>query len=318
MTKVKRSSSIVIHIKVGDLINEQKNKSEIKIKRQAKQILNHLMWQESYFENAAAICNIDGSKSDANKSRFKIALKGNLGISEKTPKSTEQDHEESVFAEKEWLTDSQLHRCIKSVVRSEKNETYSMFYPLPTAVLIQIMREKSSKTILPDVLNKECNCIVPLNVGLHWVTVMFHGKSKKIYYMDSLGNAPDKLFISEVKTYFHGWPIIHNTIKIQYDSYQCGIWCCHFVSICVNYPLNKERKVLQNITNLQTPNEHYKRVSGVYKYMLGYIHQHLPPVEWCNYGFQFDTETKQYQPKIFMTEIHSESRKRINIIEYII
>ena len=56
--------------------------------------------------------------------------------------------------------------------------------------------------------------------------------------------------------------------------------------------------------------QHFKRVHGVYKYMLRYIHDHLPAVEWCNYGFEYDDETKQFHPKIFIPEIHLDSRKR--------
>ena len=49
--------------------------NEIKVKREAKEILNKLIWEWSHFENATAICNHDFSKLTTNRSRIRDAIK---------------------------------------------------------------------------------------------------------------------------------------------------------------------------------------------------------------------------------------------------
>ena len=53
--------------------------NEIKIKRKAKEIMNQLIWEGSHFENAAAICNHDGSNLTTNKSKIREAIKSIFG-----------------------------------------------------------------------------------------------------------------------------------------------------------------------------------------------------------------------------------------------
>ena len=62
LEKVKKSKSNVIDVKAVIKSHSRKNKTEIAIKRKAKQIMNQLLWKESPFEDAPAICNYDGSK----------------------------------------------------------------------------------------------------------------------------------------------------------------------------------------------------------------------------------------------------------------
>ena len=53
--------------------------NETKIKRKAKKIMNQLIWEGSHFENAAAICNHDGSKLTTIKSKIRDAIKAIFG-----------------------------------------------------------------------------------------------------------------------------------------------------------------------------------------------------------------------------------------------
>ena len=53
--------------------------NETKIKRKAKKIMNQLIWEGSHFENAAAICNHDGSKLTTIKSKMRDAIKAIFG-----------------------------------------------------------------------------------------------------------------------------------------------------------------------------------------------------------------------------------------------
>ena len=98
---ISKSSSIVISLKPKAYIESTVDKKIITIKRKAKQILNQLYWEESNFENAAALCNHDGTKINTNKSKVKDAIKTLLG------KILEPENYDNVFSlgEREWLTD---------------------------------------------------------------------------------------------------------------------------------------------------------------------------------------------------------------------
>ena len=67
INQIKKSSSIVIGIKAKLKNGTPSEQKEALVKRRAKQIKNQLMWEESNFKNAAAICNHDGTKVATNK-----------------------------------------------------------------------------------------------------------------------------------------------------------------------------------------------------------------------------------------------------------
>ena len=67
INRIKKSPSIVIGIKAKLKSGTPSEQKEAIVKRKAKQIINQLMWEESNFENAAAICNHDGTKIATNK-----------------------------------------------------------------------------------------------------------------------------------------------------------------------------------------------------------------------------------------------------------
>ena len=52
--------------------------------------------------------------------------------------------------------------------------------------------------------------------------------------------------------------------------------------------LPEERTILQ----------HFRRVSGACKYMLSYASSSMEKLDWTNYGFEYDNETKCYYPII--------------------
>ena len=105
--RISKSPSIVISLKPKAYIESAVDKKSIMIKRKAKQIVNQLYWEESNFENAAAICNHDGTKINTNKSKIKDAIKTLFGkILE--PENCNNGRKFSI-GEKEWLTDFALH-----------------------------------------------------------------------------------------------------------------------------------------------------------------------------------------------------------------
>ena len=116
---------------------------------------------------------------------------------------------------------------------SHNRDLFSVMYPLTVDVLTEIINSKSR--IFNKVDSEAHNCIVPLNTGSHWVTLFFLGLEKRIYYLDSFGNPPNDRLLNIVNKRFLFWPTQHNGIKLQHDSYQCGVWCSFFVAICVEY-----------------------------------------------------------------------------------
>ena len=98
-----------------------------------------MYWEESNFENAAALCNHDGTKISKNKSKVKGAIKTLFG------KILKPENCNNVFSlgEREWQTDFALHRCIKSVIPSQSGDQYSIMYPMPAEVLAGIFNSES-------------------------------------------------------------------------------------------------------------------------------------------------------------------------------
>ena len=131
------------------------------IKKKAKQIVNQLYWEESNFENAAAVCNHDGTKINTKKSKVKDAFKTLFG------KILEHENCNNVFSlgERKWLTDFALHCCIKSVIPLQSRNQYSIMNPMPVEVLVEILNCESK--VFQKVADEKHNCIVPLNTGGH-------------------------------------------------------------------------------------------------------------------------------------------------------
>ena len=124
---------------------------------------------------------------------------------------------------------------------SHDRDLCSVIYPLTVEVLAEIINSKSR--VFNKVDSKTHICIVPLNTGSHWVTLFFMGLEKKIYYLGSFENPPNDRLLNLVNKRFLFWPTQHNGIKLQHDSYQCGVWCSFFVSMCVEYlNLTKDEK----------------------------------------------------------------------------
>ena len=130
---------------------------------------------------------------------------------------------------------------------SHNRDLFSIMYPLTVDVLAKIINSKSG--VFNKVDSEAHSCIVPLNTGNHWVTLFFLSLEKRIYYLDSLGNPPNDRLVNIVNERFLFWPTQHSSIKLQYDSYQCGVWCGFFVAICIEY-LNLTKDKNKNSTKM--------------------------------------------------------------------
>ena len=93
---------------------------------------------------------------------------------------------------------------------------------MPTVSMKEVFASKSR--ILHRVENGECSCIVPLNIGEHWVTLTLDADTRNIIYFDSLGQAMTTEVYDSVKKRFPAWQIVDSKIRTQADGYQCGIW----------------------------------------------------------------------------------------------
>ena len=73
----------------------------------------------------------------------------------------------------------------------------------------------------------------------------------------------------------------------------------------IKISFNELRKQTQKRKNLRSrlPNEtrifqHFRHVSGAYKYMLSYSDNVMEEIDWKNFGFEYNDETESYYPII--------------------
>jgi len=103
--------------------------------------------------------------------------------------------------------------------------------------------------------------------------------------------------------------ITEKTLNPNSNSYRKLIHCVWLIG--KGKPENISFDELRCMTKLKSnvrlhlPDEpvlyqHYKRVSGAFKYMLTYIFN-TPMIDWSQYGYKLDNEKKCYYPAIFMT-----------------
>ena len=96
---ITKSRSIVMGIKTEPFQGTTTESNEIKIKRKATEIMNQLICEGLHFENAAAICNYDGSKLTTNKLEIRDAK---TAIFCHIPKAVNSDEDQKfTIAEKE-------------------------------------------------------------------------------------------------------------------------------------------------------------------------------------------------------------------------
>jgi len=55
--------------------------------------------------------------------------------------------------------------------------------------------------------------------------------------------------------------------------------------------------------------QHYKRVSGTFRYMLSYVTPSIGKIEWTNFGFEYDSETLSFNPLIHMKDVPKNPEK---------
>ena len=66
----------------------------------------------------------------------------------------------------------------------------------------------------------------------------------------------------------------------------------------VGIQTENRKNVRSRLPEKRTILQHFRRVSGAYKYMLSYASSSMEKLDWTNYGFEYDNETKCYYPII--------------------
>ena len=70
----------------------------------------------------------------------------------------------------------------------------------------------------------------------------------------------------------------------------------------------KRKNIRSRLPDEKTILQHFRRVSGAYKYMLSYASDKMEKIDWLNYGFEYDDGTKSYYPIIQCDEIPLRTR----------
>ena len=121
----------------------------------------------------------------------------------------------------EHLSDAELAICLHTL--SIESSKCQMLYPMPLRCLVELLRRPNSK-VLKKIITKHISCIIPLNIGQDWVTILINGKTKTIHYIDSLGNGLPNDLKDQLQCRFISWSIKDEKIRLQAHSYQCGVW----------------------------------------------------------------------------------------------
>ena len=228
--KVKKSN--VIDVKAVIKSDSRKNKTKIAIKRKAKQIMNQLLWKESPFEDAAATCNYDGSKTAAHKSKSRQSLLTNFA---NLHVSQEKEVKSLFPTGTDWLSDFHIHNRTE-FLKSTLILKISVMYPMPAATLYTIFSSKT-KT-LEEVMHREKHCVIPISINAQWAVLYLGGNRNQTYYLDTYGNKPNDQLVRNVQQKFANRTILCNSVKLQNDSYQCGAWSCYFISVIFEFLKN--------------------------------------------------------------------------------
>ena len=158
--------------------------------------MNQLLWKESPFEDAAAICNYDGSKTAANKSKFRQSLLTNFA---NLHVSQEKDVKSMFPTGTEWLSDFHIHNCTE-FLKSTHKLNISVMYPMPVTTLYNIFSSKSNT--LEDAIHREKHCVIHININAHWALLYLDGNRNQAYCLDSYGDNPSDQLVGNVQQKF--------------------------------------------------------------------------------------------------------------------
>ena len=72
--------------------------------------------------------------------------------------------------------------------------------------------------------------------------------------------------------------------------------------------MQKRKNIRSLLQDERTILQHFRRVSGAYKYMLSYASNKMEKIGWLNFRFEYDEWTKNYYPIIQSDEIPTKQR----------
>ena len=134
----------------------KKNKTEIPL----KEIMNQLSWKEPPFEDAAVVCNNEGSKAATIKSKFCQSLLTNFA---NLHVSQEKEVKLMFPTGTELLSDFHIHSCTEFLKYTHKLNI-SVMYLRPVATLY--IFSLKGKT-LEEVIHREKHCLIHIIINAH-------------------------------------------------------------------------------------------------------------------------------------------------------
>ena len=225
LKKAEKNKSTIIDIKPKQKEeNSAKVLTENVIKRKTKAFQDDLLWQNSSFCEAAAICHHDGSKVYPSKAKFRGTIMKHFSnvktnqterpgctlTVKQNPKIVANVKEKCILGENktEWINDAQLANAV-SLLKPKSSTVYcQLMYPLPMSLVEKMMRgERRSKTFL-DIFEKKKSCVIPFTDGQHWRVFLIDARQNTVYHFDSLGGSiPDSLKQPMTEIFTSVWKI---------------------------------------------------------------------------------------------------------------
>ena len=136
-----------------------------------------------------------------------------------------------------WLSDLRLFRFLDEILRDDARRPSSTCHPMlhhPTSRRL-VARSLRKNTFFNRVVLEKGVLVFPVNVGPdkkgHWnLYILDFRKQHRIWKFDPLGQS----FVTPLdRTVCSRYPtadFYFSTGRVQYDSSQCGVWCCVFLS----------------------------------------------------------------------------------------
>ena len=132
--------------------------------------------------------------------------------------------------------------------KKKKNSRYHPCFTIPIDILWNPSMYNNHEILLhPNKLLEDryglvINEDVSTGPGTHWVSLMFDGQRKEVFYFDSCSQSTCKEEIRQLLLLYikNKWKIFMSVFHQQYGETECGVYCiivlCMFV---LGYPITK-------------------------------------------------------------------------------
>ena len=251
LKKIKQSKSTVTDVKPIQKDHLLKSKAVHAIKRKTKAFQDDLLWQNSPFQQAAAICHHDGTKIYPSKAKFRNMLIKHFS------KVTDADQDDLVTQTQlansldieltdiqrskimtnakskciidedtsAWINDVQLANAICLLKTNLPGSGCRCMYPLPHDGLEKILSGEAVNRKFSNAVNQGIPYVIPFSDRVHWRVLLLDSANYRIYHFDSLGGTIPHAVKDSLVSFFPSiWKLTDIRKCYQADGYQYGIW----------------------------------------------------------------------------------------------